>query len=137
MSGKDMASNRLLPDTCAWIDFFRGSQTPLANAMEQALLNGEVMTCGVVLLELLQGIKNPREEELVKNALLALPHLEMTRELWLKAGKLSSLLRSKGQILPLSDIIIAATALEFRCAVLTVDRHFEIVDGLTVLDELT
>ena len=95
-----------------------------------------MLTCGVVLLELLQGIKIPREEELVKNALLALPHLEMTREIWLKAGKLASFLRSKGRILPLSDIIIVAIALEHGCAVLTIDRHFEAIDGLTVLDKL-
>jgi predicted nucleic acid-binding protein len=63
-----MARNRLLPDTCAWIDFFRGKRTPLANALEQALLSGEVLTCGVVLLELLQGIKSPNEEEQVQRA---------------------------------------------------------------------
>ena len=130
-----MAVNRLLPDTCAWIDFFRGKQTPLANALEQSLLSGEVLTCGVVLLELLQGIKNSREEEQVKNALLALPHLEMSRDLWIKAANLSSQLRAKGHILPLSDIIIASLALENNCAVLTTDRHFESVDGLTVLKE--
>jgi predicted nucleic acid-binding protein len=130
-----MATNRLLPDTCAWIDFFRGKRTTLANALEQTLLSGEVLTCGVILFELLQGIKSPGEEELVQNALLALPHLEMNRDLWIKAGKLSSLLRTKGQILPLSDIIIAATALEHNCAVLTVDRHFEAVPGLKVVKE--
>lgn len=132
-----MASNRLLPDTCAWIDFFRGRRTSLADALGQALLNGEVVSCGVVLLELLQGIKNPREEELVKNALLALPHLEMTREIWFKAGRLASLLRAKGLILPLSDIMIAAIALEHSCAVLTIDRHFETIEGLTVVNGLT
>ena len=128
-----MLPNRLLPDTCAWIDFLRGKQTPLALVLEQSLLNGEVLTCGVVLFELLQGIKSPREEELVQNALLALPHLEMSRDLWIKAGKLSSRLRAKGHILPLSDIIIAAFALEQNCAVLTVDRHFESIPGLKVI----
>jgi len=132
-----MAANRVLPDTCAWVDFFRRKQTPLANALEQSLLSGEVFTCGVVLLELLQGIKSAREEEQVKNALLALPHLEMSRDLWIKAGNLSSQLRAKGQILPLSDIIIANLAIEHDCAVLTIDRHFEAVDGLTVLKEPT
>jgi len=130
-----MAANRLLPDTCAWVDFFRGRQTPLAKALEQSLVSGEVLTCGVVLLELLQGIKNPSEEEQVKNALLALPHLEMNRDLWIKAGNLSSTLRAKGHILPLADIIIANFALENNCAVLTIDRHFEVIDGLTVVKE--
>jgi len=130
-----MASNRILPDTCAWIDFFRGKQTPLAQALEKSLFSSEVLTCGVVLFELLQGIKSPREEEQVQNALLALPHLEMNRDLWIEAGKLSSLLRTKGQILPFSDFIIAAIALEHDCAVLTIDRHFGAVPGLKVIKE--
>jgi predicted nucleic acid-binding protein len=127
-----MPPNRILPDTCAWIDFFRGRQTPFAVAIEQALLNGEVVTCGIVLFELLQGIKNPKEEALVQNAFQALPHLEMSRDLWLKAGKLSSRLRASGHMLPLSDIIIASIALEQDCTVLTVDRHFETVPGLKI-----
>ena len=93
-----MPPNRLLPDTCAWIDFFRGRQTPLAAAIEQALLQGEVSVCGIVLFELLQGIKNPKEETLVQNAFQALPHLEMSRALWIKAGKLSSRLRASGPL---------------------------------------
>lgn len=128
-----MPPSRILPDTCAWIDFLRGKQTSLATALEQALLHGEVLTCGVVLFELLQGIKSPREEALVQNALLALPHLELTRDLWIKAGRLSSRLRARGHLLPLSDIIMATLALEHNCAVLTIDRHFESVPGLKII----
>lgn len=131
-----MPASRILPDTCAWIDFLRGKQTPLATVLEQSLLNSEVLTCGVILFELLQGIKSPRDEALVQNALLALPHLEMTRDLWIKAGKLSARLRTKGHILPLSDIIIATFALEQSCIVLTIDRHFEAVPGLKVIKGL-
>jgi predicted nucleic acid-binding protein len=129
-----MAPSKILPDTCAWIDFLRGRQTPLAMVLEKALPGGRVLTCGVVLFELLQGIKNPREESLVLNALLALPHLEMTRDLWIKSGKLSSRLRTKGHILPLSDIIIATFALEHNCTILTIDRHFKSVPGLKILN---
>ena len=51
-----MVPNRVIPDTCAWIDFFSGRQTPLAELLGDLLLNAEVLTCGVVLYELLQGI---------------------------------------------------------------------------------
>ena len=127
-----MPPSRMLPDTCAWIDFLRGKQTPLAASLEQSLLNGEVLTCGVVLFELLQGIKSQREESLVQSALMALPNLEMTRELWIKAGKLASSLRASGNVLPLSDIIIATLALDHNCTVQTIDRHFEAVPGLKI-----
>ena len=129
-----MAPNRILPDTCAWIDFFRDRQTPLAELLGDSLIRVEVVTCGVVLYELLQGIKNPREESTVQNALQALSHLEMTRALWISAGRLSAQLRAAGHTLPFSDVMIAAIALENGCAVLTVDRHFEVVPGLTILN---
>jgi predicted nucleic acid-binding protein len=107
----------------------------LAEKVEAALVLGEAATCGMVLYELIQGIKSPREETLVLNAFQALPHLEMTASLWIKAGRLSSQLRKKGQTLPQSDIIIAVLALEHNCSVLTVDRHFEAIPGLTVIKE--
>lgn len=128
-----MVPNRVIPDTCAWIDFFRGSQTPLAELLGDSLLNAEVLTCGVVLYELLQGIKSQPEEEMVQNAFQALSHIEMTRELWIRAGRLSAQLRCNGLTLPLSDVIIAAIALEHGCVVLTIDRHFEAVPGLTLV----
>jgi hypothetical protein len=129
-----MALNRILPDTCAWIDFFKGNQTPLADSLAQSLLQNEVVTCGVVLCELLQGVKKPGEEQLALNALQALPHLEMSRELWISAGKLSATLRKRGHTLPLSDIIIATLAMKHTCSVLTVDRHFAEISGLKLVN---
>lgn len=129
-----MQSNRILPDTCAWIDFFRGRQTPLADMLGDSLMRAEVVTCGVVLYELLQGIKSQREEALLQNAFQALPHLEMSRELWISAGQLSAQLRSSGHTLPFSDIMIATIALDSGFAILTIDRHFEAVPGLAVVD---
>jgi len=128
-----MTPNRILPDTCAWIDFFNGKQTLLAESLAQSLLRHEVMTCGVVLCELLQGVKKAGEDVLVLNALKALPHLEMTRELWQSAGQLSARLRKNGHTLPLSDIVIATLALKNGCAVLTVDRHFSEISGLELV----
>jgi predicted nucleic acid-binding protein len=101
--------------------------------LEAALLQGEVVTCGVVLFELLQGIKNPPEETQVMKAFQAVPQLEMTAALWVKAGQLSSQLRKNGHTLPMSDIIIAALALEHSCSLLTVDRHFDDIPGLDII----
>jgi predicted nucleic acid-binding protein len=128
--------NRILPDTCAWIDFFRGRPSLMAEQVEAALVRGEVVTCGVVLFELLQGIKNSQEETLVLKAFQAVPQLEMTGATWIKAGQLSSRLRKEGHTLPMSDIIIATLALEHSYSLLTVDRHFEVIPGLMVLKNM-
>jgi predicted nucleic acid-binding protein len=125
--------NNILPDTCAWIDFFRNKPSLMGEKVEAALVQGKVVTCGVVLFELLQGIKNPREEALVLRAFQAVPHLEMTEHLWIKAGRLSSQIRKKGHTLPLSNIIIATLVQEHACSLLTVDRHFDVIPGLAVI----
>ncbi|OGU10131.1 MAG: hypothetical protein A2075_03080 [Geobacteraceae bacterium GWC2_58_44] len=127
-----MTPETLLPDTCAWIDFFRGSQTPLAEALERGLVQGEVAICGVILYELIQGIKNPMEELLFLNASQAVKHLEMSAELWIKAGRLCADLRREGHTLPFSDIVIAILALEHELSVLTIDTHFDMIPGLKV-----
>jgi len=129
-----MTPEIILPDTCAWIDFFRGKQTPMAQALEHELLQGEVATCGVILYELIQGIKSPEEESLVLDALQAVTHLEMSAGLWIKAGRLSADLRKKGNTLPLSDLVIAALSLEHGLSVLTVDGHFDVIPGLKVIN---
>jgi tRNA(fMet)-specific endonuclease VapC len=46
-------------------------------------------------------------------------------------------LESRGTMIGLHDVIIAATAIERRCAVATFNyRHFSQIDGLTVIDPL-
>ena len=59
--------------------------------------------------------------------------LEMTAKTWVSAAKLSSELRKKGITLPMSDIIIAAVALEHNVTIMTVDQHFQQIPGLSLL----
>lgn len=124
---------KLLPDTCVWIDFLRNRETDLTLQLEQALLHGEVYTCGVVLYELLQGIRNPGEDEQVRTAFDALTMLEITSATWVAAVRLSSGLRKQGIILPLSDMLIAAVAVEHNLTIITVDAHFQQIPGLSLV----
>ena len=127
-------SAKLMPDTCVWIDFLKNRNTPLTLQLEQALLQGEVYTCGVVLYELLQGIRNPGEDQQVQAAFDALVMLEVTAQTWVSAAKLSSELRKQGITLPMSDIIIAAVALEHNVTIMTVDHHFHRIPGLLLIN---
>lgn len=119
-----MPSHRILPDTCAWIDFFNARETPLASAVEYLLQSGEVYTCGVVKYELVQGVRSGKEEKMLASAMQSLFYIEMTESHWLKAGKLTAFLRRKGITIPLSDILIAVIAKEENLTILTTDWHF-------------
>lgn len=128
-----MGTVKVLPDTCAWIDFFNARSTPLSDALEEALRSGAICTCGIVKYELVQGLKSKEEEQVLFEALQAVEHLEMTGSLWIRAGQLAGGLRKQGITIPLSDILIATLALECKASVLTIDRHFSLIEGLQVV----
>ena len=78
-----------------------------------------------MLFELLQGARNPREIHLLKEALSALPFIEIDRKLWLEAGLLSQKLRKNGITIPMTDCVIAAAAMSHKCLIYTLDQHFD------------
>lgn len=64
--------------------------------------------------------------------MLNLNYIEMSENLWIKAGELSALLKKKGAAIPLSDIFIAAIAIENNLQVFTLDKHFEQIPDVKV-----
>ena len=119
----------VLIDTSAWVEFFRGS-SGTAGEVAKLIEEGRAVICGVISYELLQGTKSAEEAERLTGVLPALNYVEMTSDLWIRAGKLSAGLRRKGITLPMSDVLIGALALEHDLEVLTVDEHFASIPGL-------
>jgi predicted nucleic acid-binding protein len=55
---------------------------------------------------------------------------------WLEAGSLSFALKKKGKTINLADCYIAILAMEHKCSVLTLDKHFKEIQketGLKIL----
>ena len=127
-----MKNKGILPDTCAWIDYFRPGENALGQLVERAIASDSVYACGPVLYELVQGARSEKEQASLISALGALPCLEMTEALWIKTGQLSAALRKTGKTIPLSDILIATLAIEHGLAVMTVDDHFRVIPGLAI-----
>ncbi len=90
----------------------------------------EVVLAGVVLAELLQGCRASSERETLFEALQALPYYEVTQSTWSQTGDLSAQLLRRGVTLPLSDLIIAALAIEHHCQVYSLDTHFKKIPGV-------
>ncbi len=129
-SGESVAG--VLPDTCAWIDFFAGKTTAVANLVAVALRNATVFTCGPVLSELLQGTRGDRDRQSVLDAHRALEYAEATPAVWVRTGVLAADLRRSGTTVPLSDLLIAAIAIEQRLEIITADSHFGLIPGVRV-----
>jgi len=116
----------VLVDTSIWIDFFQAPESPSASELV-ALIKGHnrVSVCGVVLQEVLQGIRNQKSFELVRERLLKFPFIEANRETWLLAATLYRDLLAKGITMPPVDVTIAAIAIQNDVSLFRMDVHFE------------
>lgn len=124
------AGGMVIVDTSAWIPFFNRPESTEKRIIEELIDRGEVAVVGVVLAELLQGYRSPEERDELKDALLALPYLGVSQATWIAAGEISAGLLRKGVTLPLTDLVIAAAAIEHRCSVYSLDTHFQKIPGL-------
>ena len=120
----------IIVDTCVWIEFFREPESELTLHLKSLLRERKVIMVGMVMAEILQGVKSPKEANLVEQNLAKLPYLDITRDIWVTAGKISASLRSAGNTIPLSDLIIAAIAISGNHEIFTIDQHFNKIDGL-------
>jgi predicted nucleic acid-binding protein len=128
------AKKNVLVDTCVWIEYFR-TASPISEELKNLIRNDLAVTTGVVVLELLQGIKKPADKELIKETILALPLLEATLECWILAGETGHALRQKGITLPATDLLLAAVAKKNACSIFTTDAHFKAIPELELYSD--
>jgi predicted nucleic acid-binding protein len=122
----------MLVDTSVWIELLNGrlgSRVP-----EQELLN--FVTCGPVVQEVLQGLRNDPASDAFREAFLALPVLSdpLPRASFLSAAEIYRLGRAKGYTIRSStDCLISAIAIDNRMPVWHKDRDFEAIARYTSL----
>ena len=132
----------LLIDSTFFIHAERANETP--EAMIRSLLDrfGDVDLAVSVMSagELFHGCwradspsRRARREEFVEAVLGAVPVVPITLQVMRIFGQIDAQLRSRGQILPTSDLLIASTALSRQDGLVTGNtRHFDRVPGLTL-----
>lgn len=129
---------KLLLDTNAYVAFKKGQP----NVVDRIRGAREIIVSTVVMGELLFGFRNgTRFEQNTAEfeSFLANPHVSLLPVTAVTAdrfGRVATLLRKKGTPIPTNDIWIAAHAMEVGAELLTLDRHFEKVDGLVLPDLL-
>lgn len=120
----------VLADTSVWINFFHHPDSTEKRAVDALIDADSIAMTGVVLTEILQGCRSKKDFVNVRELLLALPWIETTQPVWIKAGEISSVLLRRGVTLPIPDLIVAATAMEHSCSVFSLDKHFDKIPGL-------
>ncbi|MCX8042629.1 MAG: PIN domain-containing protein [Desulfobacterota bacterium] len=118
-------ANKVIIDTCIWIEYLRGRDPNIVDPVKKLIFSDAAVLCGIVLCEILQGIKDPHVKESVKSDFEMLPYLEMSKEAWADAALTNQSLRHKGITIPPSDIFIASLAKLHQCSIYTIDTHFK------------
>ena len=125
---------RVLADTNVWIAYFRGERAkaqeqPAAEALDRLIGEDRVVLCGVVEMELYQGLRE-NERELLEAQFSALAFFETSREDFRRAGHLLGNLRRRGVTIPSPDALIASLCLRHDLMLLENDGHFGHIEGL-------
>ena len=117
----------VLIDTTVWIDFFAGTPTPQVSVLEFLISEGEdVCTCGIVLAEVLQGIRNDCTYRKTKSYFENLVYLPIDHSTFVKSADMYRALRKKGiNIRKPLDCMIAAVAIVHHAQLLHKDRDFD------------
>ncbi len=126
-----MTKDGVIVDTSVFIGFLKGSDG-IAQQVTSLIESKRIVCTGIIIAELMQGIKKPHEEDRIADLLTGVCILEISTSLWIKAGRLSSSLRRKGTNLPLTDVAIAILALEYDLTLFTLDNHFEQIPGVKI-----
>lgn len=114
-------------DTTVWIDFFAAKGTPEVEELEREIREGgDVCTCGLILVEVLQGIREDKTYQQIPLRFEDLILLPMGRDDFIKAADIYRSLRRKGiTIRKPIDCMIAAVCIAHDVPLLHNDRDFD------------
>jgi predicted nucleic acid-binding protein len=121
---------RVLVDTSAWVDFFNGNSSPEADALARLIQEEtDVLTCGVVVAEVLQGLRQDKTRKTIERHFLDMEWLNPREpETYLRTAGLFRDLRSRGiTIRSTIDCLIAALAAEHNVLLLSKDRDIRLI----------
>jgi len=106
--------------------FFSSKPSPQANRLETLIRDEEdICICGIVLTEVLQGIKHEKEYQKTKTFFKELFYLPINYSTYLKSAEVYRTLRKKGiTIRRVLDCLIASVALENNISILHNDKDF-------------
>jgi predicted nucleic acid-binding protein len=123
----------LLVDSSIYIDMLRAGRNPV-NELRSAMEQGCVLTCGIIVLEVLRGVMNKRVHAWMEALFREMTTCPLDERLWNHAAELAWGLDRRGMMLPVPDLAIASCALRAGATVVSRDPHFRMVPKLVILE---
>lgn len=117
----------ILVDTTVWIDFFAGRNLGHVSLFQSLIEeNEDICICGLVMTEILQGIKDDLQYSKTKKYLSNLIYIPMSSNTFVLAADVYRQIRKKGITIRNSiDCLIAAVCIEQKVSLLQNDKDFQ------------
>ena len=125
----------LLVDSSFYIDRLRRGLDPLEE-LAAASESFEIITCGVVIIEVCRGLRLEKARQRFERAFSTMIMVPTTPRLWYKTMELAWKLDRTGKIMQVTDLTIAACAMEVDATVVSLDSDYLRVPGLTVSKDI-
>ncbi len=126
----------ILVDTSVWVDFLKGAKSTQRKVLHRLIEDEEdISITEIILTEILQGIKEDKDFQTVKEYLLEFPlYRPEGTETFLQAAQIYRDCRKKGKTVRKTvDCIIAAICMENDLPLLHKDSDFDFIEACTGL----
>ena len=117
----------ILVDTSVWVDYFNGIINRKTNNLDTILGNDIVITCDIILTEILQGFRNDKDYRIAKKHMDSIYYYQLiNKDISIKAADNFRFLKTKGITLrKTTDILIGTFCIEYNIPLLHNDKDFE------------
>ena len=122
----------VLIDSSCWIKFFRNSDKIIADTVTHLIKSDQACLCGIIELELFQGIKSVQQLKNIQDVFSILTYYHFQREDYIKAGNTIRNLRLNGISVSLSDSLIAELCQRNNLRIFTTDTDFKYFNDLKI-----
>ena len=118
---------KVLVDTCIWSQVLRhkSPNVDLAKKLQELVQNARVAIIGPIRQELLSGIPQVKQVNVLKETLSSFEDLPLNTEHYEKAAEFCNICRRKGIQGSTIDFLICAVAITENLVIFTVDKDFE------------
>lgn len=116
--------NLVLVDTSVWIDYLSVKTNGSPKTLDHLLEQGLAASAAIIMAELVQGARNEKEINKLRDYFQPLHWIESSDRHWEEAGSLSFHLKRAGRNINLTDCYIARLAQGAGASVFSLDKHF-------------
>ena len=121
----------ILADTSAWVEYLRGTGSPVGMRLRGLIGAGSLATTDVVVMEVLAGARDDLRRQRLRTLLGQCEYIRTAApEDFEQAAAVSARCRRSGfTVRALTDCLLAAVALREGVTILHADRDFEAIAG--------